>query len=155
MKELIEKNKKKLEKIFKKEGVVLAYLFGSAARGKMGPLSDVDIAVLFSKKVKKDEYFDKQLKLALEIDEALKIYKTEVICLNEAPPLLKHRAVFFGIPIFISNSKLKREFEFRVLQEYEDFSYHLETAYNIMRRQIKEGSFGKPLISIYPKPPKK
>jgi predicted nucleotidyltransferase len=95
----------------------LAYLFGSAARGKMGPLSDVDIAVLFSKKVKKEKYFDKQLNLASEIDKALKIYKTEVICLNEAPPLLKHRAVFFGIPIFISNSKLKREFEFKVLQE--------------------------------------
>jgi predicted nucleotidyltransferase len=154
MKKLIEKNKKKLEKIFKKEGVVLAYLFGSVARGKMGPLSDIDIAVLFSEKVRKEKFFDKRLELASEIDEALKTYKTEVICLNEAPPLLKHRAVFYGIPIFISNSKLKREFEFRVLQEYEDFRYHLETAYKIMRRQIKEGVFGKPLISIYSKPPK-
>jgi predicted nucleotidyltransferase len=146
MKELIEKNKKKLEKILKKEGVALAYLFGSAARGKMGPLSDVDIAVLFSKKVKEEEYFDKQLKLALEIDEALKIYKTEVICLNEAPPLLKHRAVFFGIPIFVSNQKLRRDFELRVLQEYEDFNYHLETTFKIMRKQILNGTFGKPII---------
>jgi len=147
MKNLIKKHQKKLEKIFKKEGVVLAYLFGSAAKERMGPSSDIDVAVLFSKKVKRGDYFDKRLKLASKIDEALKAYKTEVICLNEVPPLLKHQAVFFGIPIFISDSRTKQDFEFRVLQEYEDFDYHLQTTYKIMRKQIYEGTFGKPLIS--------
>ncbi len=143
-----EKQKEKLSKIFKKNQIVLAYLFGSASRGKMGPLSDIDIAVLFSNKVKEEDYFSKRLKLSLEIDEILKVSKTEVICLNEAPPLLKHRAVFSGILIFSSDSELKRIFQFRVLQEYEDFKYHLEISHKIMERQIKEGLFGKaPLIS--------
>lgn len=151
MEKLIRENQKKLEKVFKKEGVVLAYLFGSAVREKMGPLSDIDIGVLFSDRVANDEYLDKKLKLASKIDKALRVYKTEVICLNEAPPLLKHRAVFYGRPIFVSDPKLKREFELRVLQEYEDFKYHLEIAHQIMKKQIKEGTFGKPLISIYSK----
>jgi len=129
----------------------LAYLFGSAAREKIGPLSDLDVATLFSEKVKEKEYFEKRLKLASKIDQVLKVYKTQVICLNEAPPLLKHRAVFYGILIFVLDKKLKRDFEFRVLQEYEDFKYHLETAYKIMKKQIKEGSFGKPLISPFSK----
>lgn len=147
MQNLIEKNKKQLEKIFEEEGAVLAYLFGSATRRKMGPLSDVDIAVLFSGKVKKDDYFAKRLKLASKIDEALGIYKTEVICLNDAPPLLKHRVVFYGIVIFVSDLHLKRNLELQALQEYEDFKYHLETGYKIMGKQIKEGAFGKAPLS--------
>jgi len=148
MKKLIKKNKKNLEKLFKKEGVVLAYLFGSAAREKKEPLGDVDIAVLFSRKVKEADYFDKKLRLAAKIDEILGIFQTEVVVLNQAPPLLKHRAVFRGISIFASNPKLRRDFEFRVLQEYEDFIYHLETADRIMRKHIHRGTFGKPLISL-------
>lgn len=145
------KNKGKLNKIFNKNQVILAYLFGSAARGKTTPLSDVDIAVLFSEKVKRDDYSDKRLKLASEIDRAIGIYKTEVVCLNESPPLLKHQVIFYGTPIFISNSELKRNFEFQVLQEYEDFKYHLEVSYKIIARQIKEGTFGKPRISPFSK----
>jgi len=145
-----KKNKEKLDKIFKKNQVVLAYLFGSAARKKLTPLSDIDVAVLFSDKVKKEEYFDKRLKLAEEIDKALGIYKTEVVCLNEAPPLLKHRVVFEGISIYVSNLTLKRNFELQVLQEYEDFNYYLEKSYKIMERHLKEGVFGKA-----PLPPKK
>jgi len=117
----------------------------------MGPLSDIDIAVLFSEKIKSNDYFDKRLKLASEIEGILGVCKIEIISLNEAPPLLKHRAIFYGIPIFISDQKLKRIFEFQVLQEFEDFKYHLETSFKIMRRQIKKGTFGKPLISIYSK----
>lgn len=136
-----------VNKIFKKNQVGLAYLFGSQARGTMGPLSDIDIAVLFAKKVKKDNYFDKRIKIASEIDRILKTYKTEVICLNEATPFLKHRVVYRGVPIYVSNLKLQRNFELQVLQEYEDFNYHLETSFKIMERQIKEGLFGKAPLS--------
>jgi len=148
---LILENRENLEEIFRKENVVLAYLFGSALKGNITPLSDVDIAVLFSKSIKKEEYLDKILKLASEIDKILGIYNTEVVCLNNASLLLKHRAVFYGKAIFVYDPKLKRDFELRVLQEYEDFKYYLEKSFEIMRRQIKEGTFGKPLISIYSK----
>lgn len=36
-----------LDEVFERFGVVLAYLYGSQARGDTGPLSDVDVAVLF------------------------------------------------------------------------------------------------------------
>lgn len=146
---MLEKYQQKLNKIFKENQVVLAYLFGSAAREKTNSLSDIDIAVLFSEKVKKEDYFDKRLKLASGIDKTFGIYKTEVICLNEASPFLKHEAVFNGILIFTRDFNLKREFELRVLQEFEDFKYHLETANEVMKKQIRTGTFGKPLISIY------
>lgn len=147
MRYLIKKHQKDLEKLFRKEEAILAYLFGSAVEEKTGPLSDIDIAVLFSEKVKRGNYFDKRLKLALRIDKILKTSEIEVICLNEAPPLLKHRAIFYGISIFAIDSNLKRDFEFRTLQEYEDFNYHLKTGYKIMEKQIKERVFGKAPLS--------
>ena len=36
-----------LDEVFESYGVALAYLYGSQARGDAGPLSDVDVAVLF------------------------------------------------------------------------------------------------------------
>lgn len=143
-------NQEKLNRIFKKNSVLLAYIFGSTARGQDTFLSDIDIAVLFSNKVKKRSYSEKILKLADEISEIIKGKEIDIVCLNEASPFLKHRAVFYGKPIFVSNPKLKREFELCVLQEYEDFKYYLERSYKVMADHLNKGIFGKA-----PFPPKK
>ncbi len=44
----------KLEQIFSQRHVSLAYLFGSQAREKAEPLSDVDMAVLLSPKIDRE-----------------------------------------------------------------------------------------------------
>jgi len=148
MENLIEKNKKNLEKIFKKEGVVLAYLFGSAAREKMGPLSDIDIAVLFTEKVKKDAYFEKELHLGVEIEKLLRLERVDVVNLGSAEsPLLKYNAVFGGKLIFCQDSKKKFETEIKIMKEYEDTKYLRHTQYYFLHKRIKEGKFGKlPLL---------
>lgn len=143
----LEKYQKELNKTFKRNQVVLAYLFGSRARGTAAPRSDIDIAVLFSDKVKQDDYFDKRIELASEIDKALRTYKTEVICLQEAPPLLKHEAVFRGKAIFVKDRNLQFKVETRIMQEYEDTKYLRTTSYRILEEQIKKGTFGKGLLS--------
>ena len=143
----IKKNKKKLDIVFKKNNVVLAYVYGSVAKSKENSLSDIDIAVLFSGKTKENDYFKLRIKISMEIDRILKTGKTEVICLNQVPPLLKYEAVYKGNIIYCSDTDVKRDFEFRTLQEYEDFKYHLENSYKIMEGQIKNGTFGKPFIS--------
>lgn len=43
--------------------VILAYLFGSHARGQAGPLSDIDVAVLVDTTVCEDDYFDVRVQL--------------------------------------------------------------------------------------------
>jgi predicted nucleotidyltransferase len=149
---ITKQQKEKLNKIFKETHVILAYLFGSAARGRMGPLSDVDIAILFSEKVKKDDYFDRELHLATEIGKLFKIDRVDIVNLETTrSPLLKQRAVLRGTPIFIANPKRKFEIERKILQEYEDTKYLREVQNKIMEKQIKEGTFGKPPISIYSK----
>lgn len=139
---------KKLNKVFEENDVVLAYLFGSAARGQLTILSDIDIAILFSDKVLKNDYFDKELHLTSEIGRIFKIEQVDIINLKTVRnPLLKHRAVFRGKPIFVKDKKLQFAIEREILQEYEDTKYLRRVAYEIMRRQLKEGIFGKPLIS--------
>jgi predicted nucleotidyltransferase len=46
---MLKYNNQKLEQIFKKHKIVFAYLFGSQASKKTGPLSDIDIAFILIK----------------------------------------------------------------------------------------------------------
>ena len=148
----LAKYQKQLNKIFKNHQVVLAYLFGSVARKRTGPLSDIDIAVLFSDKVKKDDYFDQELSLATEIGKLLKVDRVDIVNLKTVKnPLLQHDIIFEGKPILVEDEKLRFEIENQIMKEYEDTKHLREVQNRIMREQIKEGTFGKPLISIYSK----
>ncbi len=147
MKDFLLQHKEQLEKIFRQEGVVLAYLFGSQARGTAGPQSDIDIAALFANEQKKGGCFERSSRLAARVDRALGIHRTEIICLREAPPLLKHRAVLCGKLVYGAGARAKRVMELQALQEYEDFRYHLQNSYRIMNKHIKRGLFGKAPLS--------
>lgn len=136
--------KEKLNKIFEENDVVLAYLFGSAAKGQTGPLSDIDIAVLFSEKVKEEDYFDKKLHLAGEIGSLFKTNRVDVINLKTVrSPLLKHNAVFEGQAIFVKDKELQFEIETKIMKEYEDTKHLRKVAYEILERHVREGTFGK------------
>lgn len=144
-----ENIKKKIIEVLEKNGVMLAYIFGSYASGKVSALSDFDVAVLFSKDIGREEYFDRELRAAGEIGRIMKIDRVDVVNLATIhSPLLKHNAVFEGISILINDSKIKFNLERNIMQEYEDTKYLRETSYKIMRRQIKEGTFGRPEIYV-------
>jgi predicted nucleotidyltransferase len=141
MQEILQQNSEQLKQVFQKEGVTLAYLFGSQARRTAGPQSDIDIAALFSQEPQ--NCFAKRISLASSIENALRLRNADLICLHEAPPLLRHRAVLSGKLLYAATPSTKREMELRALQEYEDFKYHLSTANTSMRRHIARKSFGK------------
>ncbi len=63
----IARHEERLRQIFTTHSVVLAYLFGSQAEGKAGPLSDVDIAVLLGPHVARERWFQAQLDLIGEL----------------------------------------------------------------------------------------
>lgn len=111
---------KDLGSLFSKESrVLLAYLFGSYARGNQTTKSDIDIAVLLSKTPKKMlEYY---LRL---VDGVSQVLGTEVdlIILNTAPPLLKHQTIKHGKLVYCRDEKARIEFEARAEGEYLDFS---------------------------------
>lgn len=132
-----------LNKIFKEKNVILAYIFGSAAKGKEGFLSDLDVAVFFDYKVAEKDYLNKELDIKYEIGKLSAIKRVDVITLNKINnPLLMYNIVLCGRPIFVKDQRLKAILERKALREYEDTAYLRNVSYQIMRRQIKEGIFG-------------
>lgn len=53
--------------------VLLAYIFGSQARGQAGPLSDLDIAVLLDETLDADRSFDMRLEIIGGLMDILRI----------------------------------------------------------------------------------
>jgi predicted nucleotidyltransferase len=115
-----------LAKIFKKQKVVSAYLFGSQAKDKVGPLSDIDIAISFGESVKANERFDLRLETLGQLTDLFKTDKIDLVVLNDAPPLLSHRILKEGILIFSDNNRKWLEFEVKAVLKYLDWKPYLE-----------------------------
>ena len=106
------------------ERVRVAYLFGSYAKGKVGPLSDVDIAVLLDGRLDKQESFDLRLRLINGISSILKTDKLDVVVMNNAPLLLNYNIISEG-RILDSKDELERVmFETHILSRYLDRRYY-------------------------------
>lgn len=118
----------KLKDFIKKQKYVrVAYLFGSFARGKEGPLSDVDIAVLLDERLDKSKRFDLRLELITEISGILGIMeadKLDVIVMNDAPINLNQEIIKNGKVLVVKDLKKKIEFESKTLSKYLDRIYY-------------------------------
>lgn len=109
-----------LKNTFQKHGVSLAYVFGSQQKGLVGPLSDVDIAVLFNP-AKTNYSIPDLLSLTSELETFYPQKKVDLTILNNASPLLKKEAALKGETIFSSLKPVQQfAFEKKVLEEYED-----------------------------------
>jgi len=115
--------REKLSPLFTKSRVILAYLFGSQAKGEIGPMSDIDIAVLWNKDEK--EKLKKSLLLQSRIKERLRAECIEVGPLNDQALSFCYQVIKDGICIF-GKEKDRVEYETFILNEYLDFSYLAE-----------------------------
>lgn len=108
-----------LAHIFAKRGVILAYLFGSHARGEAGPLSDVDIAVLFQPDMPAETRFEALLKLMGDLAPFFD-KEVEIVDLQDASPLLRHRVYYDGRLLYAAGEKVRIAFETKALRDYID-----------------------------------
>lgn len=99
-------------------GVVFGYLFGGAARGRVGPLSDVDVAV----------YLDTALdpvEQKLEVIEAVTAHlgtdEVDLVVLNMAPTALVGRILQNRQVICDRDPFRRHRFESLALREFFDF----------------------------------
>lgn len=120
MLDFIEKNKKKLAKIFVKNSVEFAYLFGSFAYQNLTPESDVDVGVYLNEK-KAEKFFETRLNLISEISKILK-KEADIIILNTASPFLKYVVLQEGKLIYEKNKSKRIDFELKATNEYFDYA---------------------------------
>lgn len=70
--------------------VVFATLFGSRATGRARPDSDWDLAVFVDESLDAAARFDLRRQIAAALEPAVEV---DIVVLNDAPPMLGHRAL--------------------------------------------------------------
>lgn len=111
-----------LEPILREAGVIVAYLFGSRARGAQRTGSDVDVAVL----VDGDMDLLDRARLAGRLADALEASEVDLVVLDDAPLELRGRIVQEGRLLFSDDEPRRVAFETRTRSEYLDFLPTLE-----------------------------
>jgi predicted nucleotidyltransferase len=99
-----------------------AYVYGSVARGKVTPFSDVDIALVLSNPL--PPYDRLMLEFAIEaaIEDASNLTTVDVRAINEAPLLVRGRVVQEGILLYQRDKARRVAFEVRTRKHYFDFA---------------------------------
>lgn len=126
------------------EGVVAALLFGSRARGHAGPLSDVDLAVWLDPGLSRAERHALRLELIAAAARALGSDELDLVVLNDATPLLRHRAMRDRQRLLDRDPRDRVRLEARALLEYLDTAPLRATLATGVRHRIQEGRFGRP-----------
>ena len=124
-----------LSEYFKtRENIVAVYLFGSFGTALQTPLSDLDLAVLFDKKVSLME----ELRVAGEISSIVKMEKVDLVNLNTASIQIQHEVLYQGEKIYDGRPEKAQEFVENVLEIYHDYEFILRK----YREDFREGLAG-------------
>ena len=121
------------------DGVVLAYLFGSHARGQAWAHSDVDVAVLLEGRPDNDRCFDMRLEAIGGLMGILHTNDVDVLILNQAPPALRYAVLRDGIILFCRDRQAMIEFRVRTLNEYLDFKPILKRHGDAILEKARKG----------------
>ncbi len=131
-----------LEYLAAQPDVVAAYIFGSVAEGRAHPRSDVDIAVLLTADLDAEARFDRRLRLGWEVESIIG-HPTDLVVLNDAPPLLQHQVLKHGRLIFERDRAARVEFEVRAGKIYADLKPMYDFFRRALFREIREVGLGE------------
>jgi predicted nucleotidyltransferase len=129
---------KTLKDVFSSDkNVRFAYLFGSIAAKKDTPMSDVDVAVYFDKRI---DAFTYRLKLIERLARILNNEKIDIVVLNNASPLLRYEVINNGI-LLKDNINKRVVYETLVLQEYLDTDHLRKIQMKYIKEKTEAGSY--------------
>jgi predicted nucleotidyltransferase len=101
------------------EDILFAYLFGSLARKKAGPLSDVDIAVYCEEG---SSFPEKKLEILGHLTSILKSDEIDLVVLNRAPLALRMKILENKRVIVDKAPLIRHRYESLTMRQYFDFS---------------------------------
>lgn len=118
------------EVLEKDEDVLLAYLFGSAARNEAQPISDVDIAVLL-----RENSLEKQAEILWKVANALHVPedRIDIVDLSRADVYLKYNILKEGVKLV--DRGIGEEIEREISELYPEARERLEI---VLREWLKE-----------------
>jgi len=116
--------KKTLNDYFKdRDEIIFAYIFGSTVTETSNKLSDIDIAIFINEKKinEKDYRYGYQAEILTDLMKELKTDKVDLVILNYATTLLKHRVIYFGELIYSIDEKERVKFKVNKINKYMDY----------------------------------
>jgi uncharacterized protein len=120
--------------------VVVAYLFGSVARGSLGPRSDVDIAVLLADG---SDSFERRLDLSADLAAVTAPRPVDVVVLNEAPVALAYRVLRDGRLLLSRDDRVRIRHWTQTVDRYLDMADMRRVLEEGQRVRLREGSYGR------------
>jgi predicted nucleotidyltransferase len=124
--------------------IAFAYLFGSVAKGRSGPLSDVDVAVYFHPAGDAHSRFKRRLQLISMLGRILQRDEVDVVPLQDAPLDLAFEILAHGKLIFSKADAQKADFIFETLRRYHDDAQRRKFEWEVIRNEVKRGEYGRP-----------
>jgi len=121
------------------EEISFALLFGSRARDDNRPDSDIDLAVYLDNSLTPAQRFDARLRLSAELVD---LGEPDVVILNDAPPLLGHRALR-GRLVLARDRVAHIRYFVRTLAAYHDERPFRLLHERARRLRAKEADFGR------------
>lgn len=127
-----------IEDLAIREGLLVVYLHGSAATGRMDKESDIDIALLPQQSLSSEERWKLRLRCINSLMEKFpdEADKFDVIILQDVPLLLRYNVIRRGRPLFARTKTDRLDFEIATEREYEDEEPYLRREADITLRQI-------------------
>lgn len=105
--------------------VGLVYLFGSEAEGTAGPLSDVDIGIVFTDpKIARGnitEIYNKLYNILTDYFDMRNFRNMDIVFLERASTELNFDVISHGVPLFEITQDFRTNFEERIAALYRDF----------------------------------
>ncbi len=119
--------------------VELACLFGSHAAGRARPESDIDVGIQVSAEVAGDEHAA-LARLFDRLGAVARSDRLDLVLLNSAPPLLRHRILATGRLLFARRPEARVRFATRTIRDYRDMQVRREFFYRRRLEHLREGT---------------
>lgn len=118
-----------------KPEVIFGYLFGSYAKNRARKDSDLDLGIYLNNYQKETAY---NYKLE-ETEELQRLYgkKADLILLNEAPPLLRHEILKFGILVKEPEQQFLVKYKVKSFYQYLDQLYIVDRLFEKNKAKIQ------------------
>jgi predicted nucleotidyltransferase len=120
--------------------VVAAFLFGSLASGRAGPLSDVDVGLLLRDPRDSERVCGRTMD---ELCRRLKTSRVQVVSLAGMPPPVRYRVIRDGVLVVSRDAAVVERFVADTVRHYLDFQPLRDRAFETMRSAILSGAGGR------------
>lgn len=125
-----------LKGLFQREGIPVAYLFGSCVRNEARPTSDIDIAVLLDRDGKK--LYSVYRELMLGVREVLVSERFDLLLLNDASPTLRFEIITQGSCMYFRDEETLNTFEMNTIRRFQDTVYLRAVQNSYLRERAEE-----------------